>query len=570
MIKKYHIHFCSAILSVILVFPAYALTVDNLALKSYIGQPFMAEMTVHADEGEKISNKCFSLSDTIDSNIPSLAHARFAVHMTDKKQGSLTISSSDVIASPLLRMSLHINCLKSSDHTEIFDMLIDPVPDSEPVITGNTTELNGHVQTMQSDATDVVAQPRMRHVRSKSVAPQTKVVQPGTKDLVAEKQDQSVPVAVSADKLKQLQSMSDNVDRISAEVAKLTELLAQKVQQQDALKIEQNTKAPNIGSTESAPQAKTDTSKQNETHSLTQKPVVRQLKKMPVAKAPVVHKEPVSWVWPSVVLLGLVSSLAVSGWWLRRKLPETNTFDEENEAANTLAGLNLDEDDGDATLGTEPVKSFHSMNPDVGIIVTESNGLPDKEDPVNLSTSLSVDGLAFDELDEHAVSHLPDFAADMPTNYTDAFASAPTDDAQHADLPSKADDFELAISADLPVADTVLTDVADSLRSQEPVVEQEKELVFSLDEIKPIEAYFKENEPNLNLVQKIDLSAPSLDSSGHESKDALLDFDFDFSSHNAASDEVAKSTENGFNLDLNHDDGHSIEFSLDHIESDKK
>lgn len=101
---------------------SFALGLGDAQLKSNLGERFLVTIDV-IDLEPPIESSCFSAQDTAD--VPALRKAKVTLkHVNDKHQ--LTITSSDVIAEPIINLNVTFHCEPNLSREYV--LLLDPAP----------------------------------------------------------------------------------------------------------------------------------------------------------------------------------------------------------------------------------------------------------------------------------------------------------------------------------------------------------------------------------------------------------------------------------------------------------
>ena len=108
----------------------YALELGEIAVHSFLGQPFRASVPIGIAAGEEVDGSCFSLGKPSDSRLSYLAHANLSVGETAGRR-VLNISTLQSVGEPYVKLVLNANCGPGRLSRE-FTVLLDP--DDGPVV----------------------------------------------------------------------------------------------------------------------------------------------------------------------------------------------------------------------------------------------------------------------------------------------------------------------------------------------------------------------------------------------------------------------------------------------------
>ncbi|WP_410499829.1 FimV family protein [Chitinibacter sp. S2-10] len=98
-----------ALISVLLPAAGHALTLGELQLQSYIGQPFRATIPYTLNADEALYSDCISLSKA-DGDIPDLDNASITLRSRNERSGMLLISSANLLGEPAIKVGIRIAC----------------------------------------------------------------------------------------------------------------------------------------------------------------------------------------------------------------------------------------------------------------------------------------------------------------------------------------------------------------------------------------------------------------------------------------------------------------------------
>ncbi|MBL8470226.1 MAG: hypothetical protein KF778_19030 [Rhodocyclaceae bacterium] len=128
------------LLSAAFATPASALGLGNIEVKSRIGEPLMATVTLSMQPEEIVGAQCFKIVPpaNTDQDIPWLPRARLAL---DGKQ--LVIRGVNAVHDPIVAVAIRAGC--NYDITREYALLLQP-PEATPVIVRNSGE-DGDAQT---------------------------------------------------------------------------------------------------------------------------------------------------------------------------------------------------------------------------------------------------------------------------------------------------------------------------------------------------------------------------------------------------------------------------------------
>lgn len=104
--------------------PACALEFGNIAVHSFLGQPFRASIPIGITDGEEVDSSCFSIGKPGDSQLSYLAHANLSV-VTTAGGPVLNIFTSQAVGEPYVKLVLNATCGQGRLSRE-FTVLLDP------------------------------------------------------------------------------------------------------------------------------------------------------------------------------------------------------------------------------------------------------------------------------------------------------------------------------------------------------------------------------------------------------------------------------------------------------------
>ncbi|QLG89234.1 hypothetical protein HQ393_13835 [Chitinibacter bivalviorum] len=93
----------------LLISNAYALTLSEVELQSYVGQPFKAAIAYKLNAGETLTPECLSLS-LPNNDLPSLGRASISLSVRNEQHGILYVTSEHAIGEPTVGFGVQINC----------------------------------------------------------------------------------------------------------------------------------------------------------------------------------------------------------------------------------------------------------------------------------------------------------------------------------------------------------------------------------------------------------------------------------------------------------------------------
>lgn len=115
-----------------LIVPAgvHALTLGELELQSYVGQPFRAQVPYKTNAGESLTLDCLSLSQA-SGDLPSLGSASISLISRGDHAGMLLISSRQAIGEPTVGFGIQVDC-NGVQLSRSFTAFLNVAPLNEP------------------------------------------------------------------------------------------------------------------------------------------------------------------------------------------------------------------------------------------------------------------------------------------------------------------------------------------------------------------------------------------------------------------------------------------------------
>ncbi|WP_157314965.1 FimV family protein [Chitinibacter sp. GC72] len=120
-----------ALIGFLLPMSSQALTLGELELQSYVGQPFRAAVPYKTHSGETLTADCLKITAASSTDLPGLERASIGLNSHNDRGGLIHIASQQMIGEPTIAFGIQIDC-SGLQLTRNFTAFLNIAPAGEP------------------------------------------------------------------------------------------------------------------------------------------------------------------------------------------------------------------------------------------------------------------------------------------------------------------------------------------------------------------------------------------------------------------------------------------------------
>ncbi|WP_348946424.1 hypothetical protein ABHF33_07755 [Chitinibacter sp. FCG-7] len=120
-----------ALIGFLLPMSSQALTLGELELQSYVGQPFRAAVPYKTHSGETLTADCLNITAASSTDLPGLGRASISLSSHNDRGGLIHIASQQMIGEPTIAFGIQIDC-SGLQLTRNFTAFLNIAPAGEP------------------------------------------------------------------------------------------------------------------------------------------------------------------------------------------------------------------------------------------------------------------------------------------------------------------------------------------------------------------------------------------------------------------------------------------------------